>query len=104
MKRLALIAALTTVALILGPSPASAKYWQKCGGQHKRGAAWFAVKSHNVPCGKARGVAHRYTWHQDRSPAGFSCRETQIGDEVWRVACRRNAGNRVQKVRFSFGA
>jgi hypothetical protein len=79
-------------------------YWTQCGDQHVRGAMWYDVKAHNVPCRQARGIAHAYVWKGDESPGGFSCESFRTGYETSRVACYRLRDDRSQKVRFSFGA
>jgi Carboxypeptidase regulatory-like domain len=82
-----------------------AGYWRHCGDQKQMGAGWYNVRAHNVGCGKARGVAHAYVWNGVDRPGGFSCRRTDIGYELSRVACLRILNGRlVQKVRFQFGA
>jgi hypothetical protein len=82
----------------------SGGYWKQCGDQHVRGAMWYDVKAHDVPCREARGIAHAYVWQGDESPGGFSCEGFSTGYETSRVACYRLRNGRSQKVRFSFGA
>lgn len=85
-------------------SKTARSYWRKCGDQHVRGAKWYDVKAHAVPCRTARGIAHAYVWQGDESPGGFSCESFRTGYETSRVACFRRHEGRSQKVRFSFGA
>ncbi len=106
MKRLALLAVIA--ATLTATSSASANYWRKCGSQPGGGAGWYRVKAHNLYCGKARAVAKRYTYGLAYNPApeplGFSCQRRRVGYESSRVACRRDSGRHIQKVRFTFGA
>lgn len=104
MTRVGLALLATMLLLACLPSSATADYWRKCGDQHVRGAMWYDVKAHRMHCGKARGIAHRYVWQGDYSPAGFSCQSFRTGYETSRVACYRANRRGVQKVRFSFGA
>lgn len=103
-----IVAIALSAAYSLNPESASSAYWRNCGSQHHDGAGWYHVKAHNVHCGKARAVARRYThglvYNPSPSPLGFSCQSRQTGYEVSHAACRRAAGQRVQKVRFIFGA
>lgn len=109
MKRLVFLPLALLVMLALLPSAASADYWRKCGNQPQVGVGWYHVKSHNLGCGKARTVAKRFTHGaflggSDSGPLGFSCQDRNVGIELARVACRRVQGNRVQLVRFEYGA
>jgi hypothetical protein len=95
--------------VFLRPAPASADYWRQCGDQPGGGAGWYDAKAHNIGCRKARTVAQRWTnqaFAGDRSPdpLGFSCNKNRVGYEVSQIACRRQIGGKVQKVRFEFGA
>lgn len=101
MKRLALLAGVALIFVL--PTAASANYWRPCGNQPRAGAGWYHVRAHNIGCGPARTVAHRFTF-SGKDPPGFTCQEFNAGIELERVACRRDEGGRIQKVRFQFGA
>jgi hypothetical protein len=109
MKRLLFLVPIALVVLALGPASASAGYWRHCGSQNHVGAGWYHVKAHNVHCHKARAAARRFTHGSffdgtEPSPLGFSCQARQIGIELAHAACRRQQGDRVQQVRWIFGA
>jgi hypothetical protein len=91
------------IAALLLPSSASANYWKHCGNQPRAGAGWYHVRAHNIGCGPARTVAHRFTYTGE-DPPGFSCQEINAGIELERVACRSVDSDQIQKVRFQFGA
>ncbi len=40
----------------------------------------------------------------ENRPKGWRCSEAQIGDEVFRVNCKRTKDGEHQHVRFKFGA
>lgn len=84
-------------------------HWRKCGSQPNRGAGWYYVRALRLHCQKARGLAKRF-FHKSGIVVGvtyiqgFICQANPAGIESLNVACRRERGNRVQKVRFLVGA
>lgn len=101
MKRL--IPFLVVLASALAAPSASADYWRKCGSQHHPGAGWYHVKAHGIGCAKARAVA-RHWRGPETSPLHFNCQYHSAGYELGNIACRRERGRLVQKVRFQVGA
>jgi hypothetical protein len=104
-KTWSLVVFLSLGALLLAfSSPASGKYWKKCGDQPGLGAGWYNVRAHNMHCGKARKVAQAYTYGGEPYPLWFGCQRRRIGYELSVVSCRRDTKHRVQKVKFEVGA
>jgi len=103
----ALLASMLILSIAAASSPAAAPPhdWDRhCGSQNHPGAGWYQVRAYNTACDTARHVARHY-WNSggDRHFEGWSCRDRQIGDEVFRADCKRNRGHH-QHVRFTFGA
>jgi hypothetical protein len=112
MKAVWLVAAVAAgvlvVLLLTEATPASAQRridYQRCGSQNHPGAGWYHVRAHNLSCREARHVARRF-WRSggDRHFEGWWCHSHQIGDEVWRARCHRQAPHRFQRVKFIYGA
>ncbi len=102
----ALLAALAALAFA-GPAAAQPSHgWDvRCGQSFDDGFGWFDAKGYNVSCRAVRKAANRYVFGGDPSPKGWGrCDEKQIGDEVWKVNCKRRKNGEHQHVRFKFGA
>jgi hypothetical protein len=112
MKAIWLVAAVAAgvlvVLLLTEATPASAQRridYKRCGSQNHPGAGWYHVRAHNLSCREARHVARRF-WRSggDRHFERWWCHSHQIGDEVWRARCHRQAPHRFQRVKFIYGA
>lgn len=76
-----------------GLVPASAAWtWKDCGSQHKMGAGWYNVRSHDVGCPDARRVAKKYWNTGDRTITvdgmTFRCKKDRAGTELYNIRCR----------------
>jgi hypothetical protein len=102
----ALLAVLATLALSAPAGADPSHGWDvKCGQSFDDGFGWFDAKGYNVACSVVRRAANNYVFGGDPSPKGWGrCDEDQIGDEVWRVDCKRRKNGEHQHVRFKFGA
>jgi hypothetical protein len=104
-----LAAVLATVVSLVLATPAAAHPdhdWDvRCGESFDNGFGWFNLKGYNVACSVARKAANRYVFDGDPSPKGWGrCGERQVGDEVWKVNCKRRKNGEHQHVRFKYGA
>jgi hypothetical protein len=104
-----LAVALVVCGSLVAASPAAAgpgHGWDvRCGQSFDNGFGWFDLKGYNVACSVARKAANRYVFGGDSSPKGWGrCQERQIGDEVWKVDCKRQKNGAHQHVRFKYGA
>jgi hypothetical protein len=102
------ILAIAVVIPLAGASPASAgKFTNKCGDGQVNGSGWYSLKTIKTSCRVARKLADHYVFEAGGNADGFkgwSCREKQLGDELWRVNCHREKRNKFQRVRFLYGA
>lgn len=99
--------ALTVVALLAAGgatarTAASADGWRSCGADHHREAGWYGVIERGTNCHQARRLARRW-WHANPT-WGFACVVVDRRRGTGRVLCRRDHGNALERVRFSYSA
>jgi len=107
VRVLAAVLALCGALALASPAAAEPEHgWDvRCGESFDNGFGWFALNGYNVGCSVARKAANRYVFGGDPSPKDWGrCRERQVGDEVWKVNCKRRKNGEHQHVRFKYGA
>ena len=108
LAKLSIAVVLVLGVASVGSAAAEPKHgWDvRCGHSFEQGFGWFASRGYNRDCRSVRRVANHYVFESfgDRRFNGYRCDEDQVGDEVWRVDCKRRRNGEHQHVRFKYGA
>jgi hypothetical protein len=107
LKKLLPALLITAAIPLAGAAPASAGSFTQCGDGQVNGSGWYNLRAKNVACNPARKLADHYVFEAGGNDDGFkgwSCVETQIGDELWTVKCGRGKAGVTQRAKFRFGA